>query len=483
MRVSGRSDDDEYQKSRQNKISEAGQALPLIVLAFLVLLGFMGIAIDVGFALAKKRQLQAATDIALISGARELPDAAAAANTAEEYLDTNWGFGNTEEIIVNTSTSCMIAGCGDHDRLEVSAAIQSPTFFSKLFGFDQFDIGADGAACGPCESSPVSYDVVVVLDRSYSMCTSGSGAYNGCSDIENARQGIRELLTFFSPETDRVSLAVLSSADTNSCVGVTACPSSTTYGRPYSHTDANNNWITASSSPAPCDSANPSHPNSGSNGRFYRSAGDFMDGSPSNHDQWVLVDLASGTDFKNPDGTLNESSDFLNTLDCIEHKYWTPVAPAIYEATQELANNGRDVDDDGNEVYQAIVFFGDGGANTQPMRRQNNGTPYSTTQSWYSPTAGNNNRPCHDAVGQAEAAWNNHGIHVYSIGYALGEGSAMNCGTNSGSTESGINAESMMEQLAQGDGQFYEQATAGQVDDIFAEIGHAITAGGTRLVD
>jgi hypothetical protein len=206
-----------------------------------------------------------------------------------------------------------------------------------------------------------------------------------------------------------------------------------------------------------------------------------MDGNAANHDRWVLVDLADGTDFKNADGSLNESSDFLNTLDCIQHKYWTPIAPAIYEATEELRSNGRTTDDDGNPVTQVIVYLGDGGATAQPMRRNSNGTPTST-QSWYTPTSGNNNRPCHDAVGQANRA-RTYGIQVYTIGYALGEGSASNCTNNSGSKESGIDAEEAMRDMADDTDHFFEQSAAGDVTAIFQAIGHSIVTGGTRLVE
>jgi Flp pilus assembly protein TadG len=467
---------------------ERGQAMPVIILLFVVMCGFVGLTIDVGYGMLQKRRLQAAVDLGLLSGATELPDASLAAVDAEGYTRENFAMASEEPIAVSTSTSCMVAGCRQHDRLALAATTTTPTFFLKLFGKDSWQVGARGAACGPCDSSPVSYDVVVVLDRSYSMCIGANGTYNGCADLDHAKSGIEDLLSFFDPATDRVSLAVLSSSDTTACSSGASCRTTNAAGRPYSHSTARPSytWTPASSSPAPCDSANPSDATASNMGPFYRSAGDFMDGTASSHDSWVLVPLANGTDFKRADGSINPSSGLVSTLRCVNHKYWTPIAPAVYEATEELRLHGRLVDDDGNEVYRAIVMFGDGGANVQPMRRADNGT-VTTSSSWYTATSGNHLRPCHDAVGQAQRAWA-YGIHVYTIGYALDEGAANLCVRDNHPDdpahylEPGINARTTLQQMAQGDGEFYE-SSAGDVSGIFNEIGHAITAGGTRLVE
>ncbi|MCW2956892.1 MAG: hypothetical protein JWO69_1761, partial [Thermoleophilia bacterium] len=197
---------------------------------------------------------------------------------------------------------------------------------------------------------------------------------------------------------------------------------------------------------------------------------------------WVVVPLGQGTNFKNADGTLNESSFFLNTLDCIQGKGWTPIAPAVYESTEEMRIRGRSFDDDGNDVYRAIVYFGDGGGTSTPVRRDADGNA-TDVASWYPWTTGNRDRPCRDAINQAQRAWDNYNTHVYTIGYALNEGSAQNCQRNSGAMESpSITARTTLDEMTAGDGEFYE-AAAGDVTSIFREIGHAITAGGTRLVD
>lgn len=467
--------------------AEMGQSLPLIVVMFVVLCGFVGMTVDVGYGMLQKRRLQASVDLGLLSGAQELPIAANASTVATSYVHDNFAKATDQPVTVTTSTSCMTSGCAKDDRLALTATTQTPTFFAKLFGIDTWTVRALGAACGPCDSSPVSYDVIVVLDRSNSMCTDANNNYNGCQDLINAKAGIKDLLDFFDPKTDRVSLAVLSSSDTAACsstVVAANCPLYTAAnGWAYSHTLSRANgytWTPKTATPSPCDGAYPSLGNG--QGTFYRSLGDFMDGTPSNHDAWVVVPLSRGTNFKNADGTINDASPFVSTLDCIEGKGWTPMAPAISESAEEMRLNGRVMDANGRPVYQAIVYFGDGGATSTPVRRDSNGVP-STNASWYTWTTGNRDRPCHDAVAQAQRAWNSYGINVYTIGYALDEGSGQVCKSNSGAVESGLTARTTLQQMAQGEGRFYEKAGSGDVSAIFQEIGHAITAGGTRLVD
>jgi hypothetical protein len=56
-----------------------------------------------------------------------------------------------------------------------------------------------------------------------------------------------------------------------------------------------------------------------------------------------------------------------------------------------------------SNTKQVVIHMCDGGANLQPMKRDAAGNA-TTTQSWYTPTGGNNDKPCHDAVAQANIA-------------------------------------------------------------------------------
>jgi Flp pilus assembly protein TadG len=437
---------------------EHGQVVPLIAVAIVVLLGFAGLAIDVGNAWLQKRRLQNAVDLALLSAAQKLPDTTAAANDATTYTETNWSMLTDAPVTSTASTGCQVSGCAKHDKVSLVARTTVPTYFVRLFGVDTWSVQASGAACGPCDSTTQQFDVVVVLDRSYSMCIDSNGNYNNCADMNYAVEGIRSLLTFFDQENDRLGFVLLGSGDSTS---------------PFSHAGSN----------YPCDTANTGDASVSGKGRFYRTVGDFMDGTPSSHDSWLVAPL--NNDFKNADGTLNDSSAFMTALNCVKHKYWTPIAPAVDAARAELIANGR------QDSVKVIVYMGDGGGNVQPMRRDSNGFPLST-QSWYTPTTGNNLLPCHDAVAQAQRA-KNSGIEIFTIGYDLNASGANTCYKNnkpsdSSQVEGGIDARGVMQQMATPDAtpqskHFYEKANPGEVYSIFNAIGRQITSGGTRLVE
>lgn len=448
---------------------ERGQSLPLIVLMFVVLCGFVGLTIDVGFGLLQKRRLQAAVDMGALSGAQQLPGTDAR-TVASAYTRENFALASDQSIDITATTSCMVSGCGAPDRLRLSATTKTPTFFVRLFGVDEWTVAARGAACGPCDSSVAAFDVMVVLDRSGSM----SG-----QDMVDAREGIRELLSYFDPTKDRIGLAVLESADS-------AAPT-------YSSGDS-----------APCESDGASY-NATSAVDGYRvyggSNGAFMDGTPGNHDDWVLVDLASGQNFKNPNDTLNENSAFLKTLTCVKDGGSTPIGPAVQEATNELDIEGR------SDAVKVIVYLGDGGASSMPLqrecrRRTSGSKPWSTwgpclttdkggsnqelrinpAKSWYQWSDGNMNRPCADAIAQAKRA-SNLGIDVYTIGYGVTDNKCY-IGTTSGPAESpAITERQTIKQMASDEKKFFDKPGRGDITAVFGQIGRDITAGGTRLVE
>jgi Flp pilus assembly protein TadG len=442
---------------------ERGVAAPIIAVCMIVVLGVAALAADLGFAYLQKRRLQSAVDFALLAGAQKLPNSGTAASDAQSFLNANWTKnGNSANPSVDSPTTCKFDPANPQQctggstacdpsgpcQIHLKATVQVPTFFGKIFGLDSISVSAQGSACGPCDSTAQKFDVVVVLDRSYSMCLDSNGAYNNCYDLTQAKQGVQALLNFFNPATDRLGLAVLSSGD-----NVT----------PFNHTGT-----------YPCDGANPG--DSSGHGQFYGTLGDFMDGTPSSHDSWLIAPLAS--DFKNANGTINTNSAFVSDLNCLQPKFWTPMAPAVQAATNELISNGRP------DARKIIIYFGDGGANVQPMKRDSSGNA-TTTPSWYTPSTGNDLRPCHDAVGQAAIAKAN-GIELYTIGYDINSGNAQTCYANnkpisSANIEAGIDARSALQQMASDGSHYYEKATPGEVYSIFQAIGHQITSSGTRI--
>ena len=129
--------------------------------------------------------------------------------------------------------------------------------------------------------TPLPLDVMIILDRTGSMCSP-------CSKIENATEGIREFLSAMYPSSDRIGLAVLPPATSiaNRC-----------------NTSPSGNYD------------NSSYP-------------------------YTIVHLLS--DFRTSDtGPLNYSSNLLTTLDCVSTGGITSYATALTAAQAELDANGR----------------------------------------------------------------------------------------------------------------------------------------------
>jgi len=177
---------------------ERGQILAVVALALVALLGVAAFSIDVGYAYYAKRQLQSATDAAALAGAQDLPTVTTAKATAATYATANTP-ANLSTVTYTYTTSCTTAatagfGCNaatNPNNLTVTATASTNTWFAKLFGIGHFDVAARANACSPCSSSPV--DVVVVLDRTGSMCLDSSNNAN-CSDMNNAKEGVHTLL-------------------------------------------------------------------------------------------------------------------------------------------------------------------------------------------------------------------------------------------------------------------------------------------------
>ncbi|HEX3458362.1 MAG TPA: pilus assembly protein TadG-related protein, partial [Candidatus Baltobacteraceae bacterium] len=87
--------------------AEAGHALPLVALSLATLMGFGGMAADVGYWRYQERQQQSATDAAAIGGAQQLLRSTcpnqAVANSAAQQDATDNNFTNAGSVSVLVS--------------------------------------------------------------------------------------------------------------------------------------------------------------------------------------------------------------------------------------------------------------------------------------------------------------------------------------------------------------------------------------------
>ena len=180
------------------------------------------------------------------------------------------------------------------------------TTFAKLLGVPTITVHASATACSPCGEKPL--DVMLVLDRTGSMCTNSAGQPDpACTDMENARAGMKTFLGLMNPALDHVGLAVLPPA---------------------------------SSMATKCDKP----PNTAS----------YDDPTAP----YVLVPLSS--DYKT--GTdLNTASNLVSTINCVQANGNTAYANAIDAAQAEIVKDGRP------GTIKIIVLLSDGAANTGPL--------------------------------------------------------------------------------------------------------------------
>ena len=286
----------------------------LVVVMLVVLLGFAALVIDVGYAYYAHRQLQASADAAALAGAQELPNPARAELIAREYSSSD-GKKNEHhdipDVTTTVTTKCLgsIPGCDPVNAVVVLEKAPAKTFFAGLFGIDEIKITARSTACSPCGIKPL--DIMMVLDRTGSMCLTSSGANDpACTDLNNAREGMKTFLTNLEPETQWVGLAVLPPSPTNEC----AAPAH------HSTTAANSAYRTNS--------------------------------------KYTIVPLS---DDYSEERVLDPDSDLVYTINCQKGNGYTAYANALEAAQRELDASGRP------GVKDVIVFLSDGAANIGPV--------------------------------------------------------------------------------------------------------------------
>lgn len=294
---------------QHRKHGQSGQVLPMMIAFLAIVLLMAGSVIDIGQAYRVRIALQASTDAAALAGASKLPDSAAAQSTAQSYSGTAAGKNailKVGPISATTATSCTnsFPGCRPDNTVVVRQTAKVGTSFLGIIGIHDITITTKSSACSPCGARPL--DVVVLLDRTGSMCTFSDGDPDpGCTDLNNAKDGIRTFLGLMDPSANRVALGLFPPA---SSIG-TRCstPSSSTYN--------------------------------------------------SLSSQYVVVPFS--TDYRTGSG-LNPSSNLVQSVNCIRAGGSTSYATGIEEAQEYLAANARP------NAQRVIVMMSDGAANTGP---------------------------------------------------------------------------------------------------------------------
>src|SRR5580700_8043513 len=142
-----------YTEATMKRKSESGQALVFAALALVVLIGFAGLAIDMGVLRYQKRLQQSAADAAAIAGASNLASTSGGVTTGAQNASATNGFtdnggGQTSACTASGATVGTVcvqvnnpplsgphaSGANAGKYVEVLVAVVQPTYFMKIFG-------------------------------------------------------------------------------------------------------------------------------------------------------------------------------------------------------------------------------------------------------------------------------------------------------------------------------------------------------------
>jgi hypothetical protein len=237
----------------------SGQALVLIAITFVVLLAFVGLAMDVGQLFIAHGSLRRATDAGALAAAaqyRENHDINRLEAAAREAISLN-GI-NPDTVIVEICDLndpdpdlCPPSGGFKRKLVRVTASAEVPMSFLSIIGFHNFPINTTAI------SEAASMDVVLVIDTSESMafdappgnplrdpayCNNGDGNSiadppGECQPFQRVKQsaiGFVQRILDQPPELEEDRLAIVTFAD-----GYSADLDLGTHFRP----DGNPRWI------------------------------------------------------------------------------------------------------------------------------------------------------------------------------------------------------------------------------------------------
>ncbi len=117
---------------------ENGQSLLIFSLFLTILIGMLGIVLDLGYSTVMHRQMQLAADAAALAGARDL-----AGGQSESTAITRM-----QDMLTANKADAQLSSYTviDGSTTDVWARLSVPTLISSLFGLDEIQVGAHASA-------------------------------------------------------------------------------------------------------------------------------------------------------------------------------------------------------------------------------------------------------------------------------------------------------------------------------------------------
>ncbi len=183
---------------------QRGIAAAYVGITLFTLLGFVGLAVDLGRAYVVKTDLSKAVDAAALAAAKYIGSGEAAArNEAQKIFNVNFPDGhlgvssveNPPSVSFSTVQSGANAGA---TQIDVSSTAVLSTAFMRVAGYNDVTVAAAG------QSTRRLVDMAFVIDRSQSL----QAVY------PQVKSAATQFIQFFDPNVDRIALVFFSSDTT-----------------------------------------------------------------------------------------------------------------------------------------------------------------------------------------------------------------------------------------------------------------------------
>lgn len=188
---------------RTREIRRKGMAIIMTALMLVFVIPVVGLAIDAAVLYTIKARLQTAVDAGAIAAARTLnkgltlaEQAGNAQAKATSYFFANFPEGALGATNVTVPTPDVSESGYRRRTVSVTGSVMAPTYFMRVFGYTRTKVQATGTA------TRRDVNIIMVLDRSGSMNTSGS-----CAPM---RQAAKDFVSLFANGRDRIGMVTYS---------------------------------------------------------------------------------------------------------------------------------------------------------------------------------------------------------------------------------------------------------------------------------
>ena len=187
---------------RKSRSNDRGQILLIFAFLFPVLILFLGLGIDAGFAWIMKALLSRAVDAAALAGMRNIDLGTTQAQAiAQDAFNANFGSGFNRDTGTPVVSISVTKDANNNNVVNVSATATINTFFIKLLpGFGTMNITSSAQATQP------QLIMSLMLDKSGSMNLNG-----GAQALPGA---VTSFIGYFNNTTDQVAEVSFSSIST-----------------------------------------------------------------------------------------------------------------------------------------------------------------------------------------------------------------------------------------------------------------------------